>query len=123
MVKSGLHKVNRMGIKMLITLLIVATTIVTFGALGDGSKKSSRFPKKSNLLSGKTFTQNTFTLKSGYTYRGNQVLSTPSSNLYINMNTVVTYQKGNRTYIVPLKKRVILDKVNFQLGNRQFLSN
>ncbi len=32
---------------------------------------------------------------------------------YINLNTVITYQKGNTTYIMPLKKKVLLDKITF----------
>lgn len=104
------------------TVLIAATAIASFGALGDGNKKST-VTKKSALLSGKTYSQNSFSLRSGYTYRGNQVFNTLENRQYINLNTVVTYEKGNTTYIVPLKKKVILNKVKIELGNRQFESN
>jgi len=30
------------------------------------------------------------------------------------LNTTVTYEKGNSTYILPLKKKVLLDKVDFR---------
>lgn len=111
------------GKKLVATILIAATTIVSFGALGDG-RKNPDLPKKSPLLSGKTFSHNTFSLKSGYTYRGSKVLTTaPTNNQYISLNTVVTHQRGNTTYIVPLKKKVILNKVKIELGNRQFQSN
>ncbi|MEO5945713.1 MAG: hypothetical protein ABIP79_02775 [Chitinophagaceae bacterium] len=110
------------GKKLVATILIAATTIASFGALGDGNKKSD-FPKKFPFLSGKTYSQNSFSLRSGYTYRGSRVLPTQSNNQYINLNTVVTHQRGNTTYIVPLKKKVILDKVKIELGNRQFQRN
>jgi len=111
------------GKKLVATILIAATTIVSFGALGDG-RKGPDLPKKSPLLSGKTYSQGSFSLKSGYTYRGSRVLTTTQpNNLYINLNTVVTHQRGNTTYIVPLKKKVILDKVKIELGNRQFQRN
>jgi len=110
------------GKKFIATILIGATTIVSFGALGDGNKKSA-VTKKPAFLSGKTYSQNSFSLKSGYTYRGSKVLSTPTNNQFISLNTVVTHQRGNTTYIVPLKKKVILDKVKIELGNRQFKSN
>ncbi len=110
------------GKKLVVTILIAATTIVSFGALGDGNKRPD-LKKKSPLLSGKTYYQGSFSLRSGYTYRGSRVLTTQSNNQYINLNTVVTHQRGNTTYIVPLKKKVILDKVKIELGNRQFQRN
>ena len=32
---------------------------------------------------------------------------------YISLNKAAIYQKGNSTYILPLKKKVLLDKVTF----------
>lgn len=110
------------GKKLSATILVAVTTVVSFGALGDGNK-SPVIPKKSPLLSGKTFNRGSFSLRSGYTYRGNKVLNTESNNQYISFNTVITHQRGNTTYIVPLKKKVILDNVKIQLGNRQFQTN
>ncbi len=110
--------------KLTVLLLIAATAIASSAALGDGNKSSNPgLSKKSPLLSGRTFTSNTFSLKSGYTYRGNRVFNAPAANQYINLNTVVTLQKGNTTYIVPLKKKVILDKVKLEFGNRQLKRN
>jgi hypothetical protein len=39
------------------------------------------------------------------------------------MSTVVSYQKGHTTYVLPLKKKVILENVKIDLGNRQFRKN
>lgn len=36
------------------------------------------------------------------------------------LNTVVTYQKGNTTYIMPLKKKVFLEKINFNPAPKRF---
>ncbi len=113
---------NNASKKLIATVLIAATTIVSFGALGDGNKKPES-SKKTPLLSGKSFTQGSFSLRSGYTYRGSKVLTSTTKNQYINLNTVVTYHKGNTTYIVPLKKKVILANVKIELGNRQFNRN
>ena len=67
-------------------------------------------------------TPGVFSLRSGYAYRGSQVLNT-SAKKYIRLNTVVTLQKGNSTYIVPLKRKVVLEKVKIQLGNQQLRRN
>lgn len=109
------------GKKLAVILLIAVTTIASFATLGDGNKKSS-LPKKS-LLSSKTVKQGVFSLRSGYAFRGNQVINPQTQNRYISLNTTVTYQKGNTTYIVPLKKKVILNNVKIDLGNRQLRRN
>lgn len=108
--------------KLIATVFIAATAFAAFGSLGDGNKNPA-LSKKHTLLSGKTFSQGSFSLKSGYNYRGSQVLNANSANQYINLNTVVTLQRGNSTYIVPLKKKVILNKVKIELGNKQFKRN
>lgn len=88
-------------------LLLAATAFGAYATLGDG--KANRRPVKKSLLSNKTATKpGSFTLRSGYNFRGNQVISTADNN-YINLNTVVSFQSGNTSYIVPLKKKVLLN--------------
>lgn len=98
----------------LAAVLVVTASMAAFATLGDGGKKHFHSKK---LLSAKTSIANfkSFSLRSGYNYRGNTVFSTaPASNKYIMLNTVVTYEKGNNTYILPMKRKVLLtDKVKF----------
>ena len=109
-----------MGRKLSVIFLLAVSAAGAFATLGDGNKKSSIAPKK--FLSGRTAVQpGFFSLKSGYAYRGNQVINTDKR--YINLNTVVTLQKGNTTYILPLKKKVLLNNVKVEIGNRQFKRN
>ena len=91
-------------------LLLAVTAISSFAVLGDGKTKT---PKNSrNLLSNQTYIPGRFSLKSGYTYKGNQVLTEENRVQTINLNTVLTYQKGNTTYIVPLKKKIYITTTN-----------
>src|SRR5688500_15300633 len=104
--------ITPLTLKKIVTLLFIIMSFAAFATLGDGGKKSHQ----RTLLSSKSYTYDfkTFTLKSGYNYRGNTVVSnSTTNNKYIMLNTVITYQKGNNTYILPLKKKVLLDKVNF----------
>src|SRR5690242_8777250 len=111
----------RNAAKTLSLLLVIAgTAVASFATLGDKNKNSSR--SRGSLLSSKTYS-NSFSLKSGYTYRGNQVINTELTNRYINLNTSISYSKGNTTFIVPLKKKVILSNVKIDIGNRQFQRN
>jgi hypothetical protein len=96
--------------KLAVILLLAISAATAFATLGDG--KSGSIKPKRSLLSDRNITSAGFSLKSGYTFRGNQVINTQTER-YINLNTVVTYQKGNTTYILPLKKKVMLNKVTF----------
>jgi len=101
----------------LAVLLLAFSAIATFASLGDGSKKNKTSTK--SLLSNKTgYNSGVFSLKSGYTYRGNQVINTFEVEKFIRLNTVVTTKRGNTTYIVPLKKNVILDRIKFNPSNK-----
>jgi hypothetical protein len=102
--------------RKLATVLLVGASLAAFATLGDGSKKSV-VSRSNNLLSTRAVTYNykTFSLKSGYNYRGNSFLNTTGSEKVIQLNTVMTYQKGNATYILPLKKKLLLNgKVTFK---------
>jgi hypothetical protein len=112
----------RIASRKLAVLLLVTVSVAAFATLGDGKSKPSA--KKKNLLSSKSvYNQGTFSLKSGYDFRGSQVLTTENETKYIRLHTDVTLQKGKTTYTVPLKKKVILDNVKIDIGNRQFQRN
>lgn len=111
---------RRTAKRLVMLSLIAVSAVASFATLGDGNKKSG---SKTPLLSSKTYRPGSFSLRSGYTYRGNQVINAQATKHYINLNTTVTYQKGNTTFIVPLKKRVILSNVKIDIGNRQFRRN
>ncbi len=98
----------------LVTALLITASVASFATLGDGGGKKKNTYSKS-LLSAKSYNYNykTFSLKSGYNYRGSTPLTQHEEDNYIMLNTVVTYQKGNATYILPLKKKVLLDKIKF----------
>jgi hypothetical protein len=89
------------------------TTVGAFATLGDGKAKNTRPIKKSLLSTKSPAKPGSFSLGSGYNYRGSQVINTQEEK-YINLHSTVSYQNGHTSYIVPLKKKVILnDKVVF----------
>jgi hypothetical protein len=109
--------------KLAVLFLITVTGMVSFATLGDGNKKSES-SKRSLVISGRNnIRQGSFSLRSGYSFRGSQVINTQQERNYIRLNTIVTMQKGNTTYIVPLKKKVGIGNVKINIGNRQFQRN
>lgn len=108
--------------KLTVILFLVISAAGAYAALGDGKSKSA--VPKSSLLSNRTSLKpGSFSLRSGYSYRGNQVINNNSEKRYIRLNTVVTVRKGNISYIVPLKKKAILDNVKIDISNRQLRRN
>jgi len=104
--------------KKIATLLFITASAAAFATLGDGggNKKNTSSSDQSLLTNKPTYNYKSFSLKSGYNYRGSNILNlNKQEDKYVTLNTLVTYQKGNATYVLPLKKRVLLDKV--KLGN------
>jgi hypothetical protein len=88
------------------TAVLLTASLAAFATLGDGGKKNSLNKRDANVNS------RNFSIRSNYNYRANNLFNQPQKN-FIMVNTVVTYQKGNATYVMPLKKKVLLDKVKF----------
>src|SRR5215467_5536109 len=88
-----------------VAVSLAVCAISAFAVLGDKGKT----PKNRSILSNENLSiiRGSFSLKSNYNFRGSQVID-GQRNEYINLNTVVTYQKGNTTYILPLKKKIFI---------------
>ena len=111
-----------LGKKMAVLVLFGTVSVMASATLGDGRARSEN-PNRSLLSSKTEMPRATFTLRSGYSYRGSQVFNDNSEQKYIRLNTVVTLQKGNIIYTVPLRKNVFLDKVKIDISNRQLKRN
>ncbi len=97
--------------KKLAAFILIGVSAAAFATLGDGKVKTTK-PSKSLLSNKSQAGTATFSLRSGYEFRGNQVFSKKEER-YVNLNTTLSFQKGHTTYIVPMKKKVLLDKVTF----------
>jgi len=99
--------------KAIVFTLISVAAIAAFASLGDGILKA----KKVSLLNIKqSVTPGKFSLRSGYQYRGSQVINQQKSDNIVTLNSLVTYQKGNLTYILPLKTTINTQKIKFSVG-------
>lgn len=98
--------------RKLTTLFLIGLSVAAFATLGDGKSKG----KKSSLLSSKpTITPGKFSLKSGYQYRGSQIINQQKDKNSFTRNSLVTYQKGNMTFVLPLKT-IVPQKIKFAVG-------
>jgi len=114
--KSILLKTARR--KSVTILLLTVSALAAFATLGDGKSKG----KKASILNNKTvITPGKFSLKSGYQYRGSQIINQQRTPNSITINSVVTYQKGHMTYILPVK--TTMPKVKVSVGVPQLNRN
>ena len=88
------------------TAVLVTASLAAFATLGDGGKKDHN-----NSVIVYNYSK-TFSLRSGYNYKSNNLFAAPETKNFIMLNTVITYQKGNTTYVMPLRKKVLLDKIS-----------
>jgi hypothetical protein len=100
-------KIKRLIKRNLATAVLVTASLAAFATfVDDGGKKGTK-------ISSPDFTVRNFSLRTTYNYKSNNLFTSSKSPKFIMLNTVVTYQKGNATYILPLKKKVLLDKIKF----------
>lgn len=105
--KRTSFKNNLIRLKLAAVCCVIAS-VAAFASLGDGGKrKADRGPVVVYNYS------KSFSLRSGFIYKSDNMLVAPETPKFIMLNTVVTYQQGNTTFIMPLKKKVLLDKINF----------
>jgi hypothetical protein len=100
-------KSSRLIRRKLATAFCIGLSLAAFATLGERDGKNPVSGKK--LLSYKSTSYKSFSLRSGYNYSGNNILNNTQNNRFVMLNTVVTYQKGNGTYILPLKKKILID--------------
>jgi len=96
--------------RVAVVLLLAASAVSAFAILGDKGKT----PKTQSTLSNRNFVvpRGSFSLRSNYNFRGSHVINPVRSAQYIDLNTAFTYQKGNTTYVVPLKKKIFITTGN-----------
>jgi len=97
-------KLNHMLKKTIISCAMIGVVALAAASSGGGDKKkagSLRNPEFTPIR-----TTNGFTLKAGPTYTGSHVFSSERNSNYVTFNSVVTYQQGNKVFILPHKSRV-----------------
>jgi hypothetical protein len=97
-------KLNHMLKKTIISCAMIGAFALALASSGGGDKKKAETLRKPDFTPIRT--TNGFTLKAGPAYTGSHTFSCVRANNYITHNTVVTYQQGNRVFILPYKSRI-----------------
>jgi hypothetical protein len=103
-----------------VSLLLFAVTALAFASKGGGEKKKRReFENSFTPIN----SASSFSLKKSPLYSGSTVTFHQQSDNKISMNAMITYQRGNTTFILPYQYKVNAGpSVNFDTrSNLQFL--
>jgi hypothetical protein len=101
--------------RLLVFAIIIGTVNVAFA--DKGVKRKAKTRTKINItapVSLKNLMELNLNLKSGLTYKGSLLSTTPSIDPSLLNTAILTYQKGNTTYIIPFKHKMILPDVQQQ---------
>lgn len=98
--------------KAMISASLVAVVGLVFASKGGGGDKQKATTLKTNFVPIRTTTG--FTLKAGPAFTGSTILGIQKTKEYVSFNTLVTYEHGNMTYIMP---RTIKVSPNVYLHN------
>ena len=86
-----------------VSLLLFAVTALAFASKGGGDKKKHHeFDNSFTPIN----TASSFSLKKSPLYTGSIVSFHPEADHRISMNAMITYQRGNTTFILPYQYKV-----------------
>lgn len=102
----NLHtRINRHSLKLVAMAVLLCIAGLAAASMGGEKKNKKTTTAKKEFVPIRTTTG--FTLKAGPAYKGSFTFS-QNSNGKVNYQTLVTYSKGNTTYIMPYQHRVNL---------------
>lgn len=92
--------------KTIISCAMIGAVALAIASSGGGDKKKEAALRKPDFTPIRT--TNGFTLKAGPIYTGSHLVSSERTTNYVTFNTVVTYQQGNKVFILPHRSRVVV---------------
>ncbi|MCR6721583.1 MAG: hypothetical protein NVV59_15160 [Chitinophagaceae bacterium] len=91
-----------------LALLLTFSVAYSYGTMGELGRRVNRGDRP--LLTAKnTVKAKTFSLKSGYNFRGSQVIRPVQEDKTILLNTTFTYRLGGTTYSAPVHRKVAVN--------------
>jgi hypothetical protein len=103
-----------------VSVLLFAVTALTFASKGGGDKKKHHeFESSFTPINAAS----SFTLKKAPLYSGSTISFRPQTDNHISLNAMITYQRGNTTFILPYQYKVNVspDLTGNSRSNLQFL--
>ncbi|MEO5592850.1 MAG: hypothetical protein ABIR15_11845 [Chitinophagaceae bacterium] len=90
--------------KALTSFILVGFGALALASMGGGGNKTKDKSVRPEFTPIRT--TNGFTLKAGPSYHGSIIFGQEKNKNLVSYNSIVTYQKGNTTYILPCKYKL-----------------
>ena len=100
--------------KSLVPVLLVSGVFAVASMGGGGSKSTTKTIRPAFVP---IRTTNGFTMKAGPVYHGSMAFGQERTKNSVAVNSLVTYQKGNTTYILPYRYKMPAQSSSLQLLN------
>jgi hypothetical protein len=104
MQENSTLKFNHMLKKTIVSFSLVGVVALALASSGGGNKKKSAKLFDPEFTPIKTTSG--FSIRAGASYSGSLITSTQKNKSSVNINSLVTFQKGNTIYILPNKHRI-----------------
>jgi hypothetical protein len=108
------------AIRLTAVSLLLAVTVLAFASTGGGKKKHSELENSFTPINAAS----SFSLKKSSMYSGSMVSFHSQADNRVSLNAMITYQRGNTTFILPYQYKVNIGPVTANYGtksNLQFL--
>ena len=116
---TSIHtRISKHTRKLVVATLFLGIAGLAFASMGGEKRNKKTTPVRTEFVPIKTTSG--FTLKAGAAYKGSMVMNQEKVNGQLRFNSLVTFQRGNTTYIVPVNHRVNLGTVT-PVDNTQML--
>lgn len=92
--------------RTIISCAMVGTVALALASSGGGGKKSNQSSVSLKPEITPIRTTNGFTLKAGPIFTGSQLARSQNSTSYITYNSLVTYEQGNKIFILPSSVKI-----------------
>jgi hypothetical protein len=92
------------------TAILITASVAAFATLGGDTGRKNKKSTASVLM---PYSAKNFSLRSNYSYRSNSLFNAPEKKNFIMLSKVITYQKGNSAFVLPLKKLPLMGKIKF----------
>ncbi|MBE7169729.1 MAG: hypothetical protein INR73_04020 [Williamsia sp.] len=94
------------ALKITAIFLLTGFTFAALGSIGGGTKAKSTGLIRAEFLPVKT--SRGFTIRGGLTYKGSLILKEERTKSFVNYTSLVTYERGNSTFLLPNKYKLSL---------------
>ncbi|UEG48517.1 hypothetical protein LK994_07695 [Ferruginibacter lapsinanis] len=103
---------NKFAKRLLILTVLFSTVNAVFADRGFGKRNKNRATLNVNTSPSVSLRNAiSFNLRTGLSYKGSLLTSVQRSGNFITTNSIVTYQKGNTTYIIPYKNKFVMPEM------------